>query len=290
MTFKEMLARGKTLKLIGVTSPIEALFLESMDFEAAYLSGAALSTELGILDEGHLSREDVARRLRKIRKVSDLPLVVDCDTGLYAPKEKIRNNYDEYDAIAKTVRTLEQAGASAIQIEDQVPAKKRCGHLPGKELVSVNDMFWKIRIARLARKNMLIIARTDARTPEGLEAAIWRAERYVKAGADAIFPEALESFEEFAEFRAQVPNVSLVANLTTHGKTPETISADDLFKIGYQMILFPVPLRILLKKFQEITQEIKRYGSMRGFVVKSDTLSRDELNDFIRKYSKPYRK
>ena len=287
---KSLISEGKNLILVGASSPIEVLMMQAMGYETAYLSGAALSLDKGILDEGLLSLKEIATCTKEITRVAGIPLIVDCDTGLRSKRKAPKNDLEELDSIRKMTLVLERAGAAAIQIEDQVAFKKRCGHLPGKEIVSVNDMFWKIRIASFARKKMLIIARTDARSPEGLDAAIWRVHRYINAGADIIFPEALESLEEFRKFRREVPDIPLMANLTTHGKTPETINAKDLFKIGYQIVLFPVPLRILLKKYEEILKEIKWLGSMRGFVVEGDILSRDELNEFIKKHSKVYKK
>lgn len=292
MKFKKLLDNGKHLALVGIVSPIEALFLKNLGFKAAYLSGAGLSLDGGFLDEGLISLEKTLQVVGDIRKVSDLLLLVDCDTGLCMKDSELSFDRLETQKEAAHLMThlLQDAGADGVQIEDQVPVKKRCGHLPGKELISVNDMFWKVRMIAQQRKSkdLLVVARTDARAVEGLDGAIFRAERYLTAGADAIFPEALESLEEFQAFRDSLPNIPLVANLTTHGKTPETISADQLFEIGYQMVLFPVPLRILLRKYVEILKEIKQHGSMREFVVEGDILSRDYLNELITTHSKVY--
>jgi len=286
---KKILQRDEKILLVGANSPIEAMFLKSAGFKAAYLSGAAYSNEMGMLDEGNISLKTMERKVKEISRAADIPLVVDCDTGLMGRK-KTKNDLEEDDALVKMVLRLEKAEAAAIQIEDQVPSKKRCGHLPGKEIIDVNKMFWKIRIAKLKSRNMLIIARTDARAPEGLDAAIWRSHRYINAGADIIFPEALESLDEFKIFRREVPRIPLMANLTTHGKTPNDVNAKKLFDIGYQIVLFPVLLRILLKKYEEILKDIKWFGSLRGFVARGESFSRNELNDFIKRNSKLYAK
>lgn len=288
--FKKLLASGKRMLIIGASSPIEVLVMQAAGFEAAYLSGAALSLRKGFLDEGNLSLEEVAREVAEITKIANIPLIVDCDTGLLSEKNMMYHQNEEIAAIEKMMFELERAGAAAVQIEDQKPTQKRCGHLEGKELISMNDMFWKVRVASLKKRSLSVIARTDARSVEGLEFAIWRAHHYISAGADMIFPEALESLDEFIEFRKKVDSVPLVANLTTHGKTPHSINAESLFEAGYQIVLLSVPQRILFKKFDEVLYEAKLYGSLRGFVARGETSTRNYINDFIRKYSKIYKK
>src|SRR3989344_5800196 len=288
--FKNLLASKKNLLVVGASSPVEVLAMQAAGFEAAYLSGAALSIKKGFLDEGDLSLEEVAREAREIMRGADIPLIVDCDTVRLSAKTESYKSYEEVEAIERMVFVLENAGVAAVQIEDQVSAKKRCGHLAGKELISMDDMFWKVRIASLKKKNLAVIARTDARAVEGLEFAIWRAHQYISAGADMIFPEALESLEEFIEFRKAVDSVPLVANLTTHGKTPSSISAEHLFGAGYQIVLLPVPQRILFKKFEEILKEARHYGSLTAPVMRGEMSSRDQINDFIKKNSKVYKK
>lgn len=287
---KNLLASKKNILVIGVASPIEALMVQASGYEAAYLSGAALSLRKGLLDESNLSLEEVAQEVREIARVADIPLVVDCDTVLLSKKMALYNSNEEIAMIEKMMFDLERAGAAAVQIEDQVPAKKRCGHLEGKELISMNDMFWKVRIASLKKRSLSVIARTDARSVEGLEFAIWRAHHYISAGADLIFPEALSSLDEFKEFRKAVPKIPLVANLTTHGKTPRSINAQHLFGAGYQIVFLPVPQRILFKKFEEILREIQWSGSLTGPVARGEMSSRDSINDFIKRHSKAYRK
>ena len=296
MNLKELIGAKKHLVLVGVTEPIEALIVKAAGFKAAYISGAALSTKLGFLDEGLISLEKMVQVVSDIIKASDLPLLVDCDTGLWSSDsedfQKKESPEAQKEMAHAMMHLLADAGADAVQIEDQAPAKKRCGHLSGKELVSMNDMFWKIKMLAYWRKNrdQVIVARTDARAVEGLDGAIFRAHRYINAGADAIFPEALESLEEFIEFRKAVDSVPLVANLTTHGKTPSSISAEHLFGAGYQIVLLPVPQRILFKKFEEILKEARHYGSLTAPVMRGEMSSRDQINDFIKKNSKVYKK
>lgn len=294
MKLKELLSKKKPLKLLGVLQPIEALLLEAAGFKACYVSGAALSTSLGFLDEGRISLEKMIQVVSDIRKVSDLPLLVDCDTGLLP--ENAEFPFDNPETMRESAHLmthlLQDAGADGVQIEDQVPAKKRCGHLPKKEIISLNDMFWKVRMIAQQRrsKDLLVVARTDARAVEGLDGAIFRAHRYINAGADAIFSEALESFEEFKEFRAQVPKVPLVANLAELGKTPPLI-ADQLFDAGYQIVLIPATVfRMELETFRNALYEARRFGSLNFAVENDELISRSELNKFIKKRSRVYKK
>ena len=297
MKLKKMLSEGKSLTLLGVSQPIEAMMLEAAGFKAAYVSGAALSTSLGFLDEGLITLEKMIQVVSDIRKVSDISLLVDCDTGLLSEEGSVQTNQmSENDALPAMAHAmmhlLAYAGADAVQIEDQVPAKKRCGHLSGKELISMNDMFWKIRMLAHWRKNkdQLIVARTDARAAEGLEGAIFRAHRYINAGTDAIFPEALESEEEFRIFRENLPGIPLVANLAEDGKTPP-LTADKLFSLGYQMVLIPAtPLRLMLKFHELILKDAKYLGTLKYLIEFCGILSRNELNEFIKNNSKIYKK
>ncbi|OGF63036.1 hypothetical protein A2926_01195 [Candidatus Giovannonibacteria bacterium RIFCSPLOWO2_01_FULL_44_40] len=294
MNFKKLLGERKHLILIGITEPIEALIAQAEGYKAAYISGAALSTKLGFLDEGLISLEKMAQVVSDIRKVSDLPLLVDCDTGLLTEENQSAEMHPVNDALPAIAHTMMHllwgAGANAVQIEDQVPAKKRCGHLSGKELISMNDMFWKIKMLAHWKKNedQVIVARTDARAAEGLDGAIFRAHRYINAGADAIFPEALEALEEFKEFRRQVPTIPLVANLAEHGKTPP-MCAEALFEAGYQMVLIPATIfRMELLTFLGALKEIKGFNSLNRSIFDGRLISRTELNKFIKKHSKIY--
>ena len=294
MSFKNLIDKKKQLILVGVTEPIEALMLKVAGFKAAYISGAALSASLGFLDEGRITLDKMIQTVSDIRKVSDLPLLVDCDTGLLPEVAELPfdNTASMKENAHIMTHLLADAGADGVQIEDQLPTEKRCGHLSGKKLISTNDMFWKVRMVAQQRrsKDLLVVARTDARAVEGLDAAIFRAHRYINAGADAIFPEALESLEEFKEFRRQVPKIPLVANLAEHGKTPPLV-ADQLFAAGYQIVLIPAtPFRMMLKTFETALEEIRRFGSLNFAVENDELISRNELNKFIKKRSKIYKK
>ena len=210
----------------GVFNGLTALLARRAGAAAAYLSGAALSASMGLPDVGLLSLEDVARTARQIVRVTDLPLVVDADTGFGSALNVMR-----------TVRELEDAGAAAVQIEDQVDPK-RCGHLDGKEVTSAGRMSEKVAAAREARRDLVVVARTDARATHGLEEAIARGRAYRDAGADVIFPEALESPDEFRRYAEDVPG-PLLANMTEFGRSP-ALTASELGELGYRLVIFPV--------------------------------------------------
>ncbi|MDP3963416.1 MAG: isocitrate lyase/phosphoenolpyruvate mutase family protein [bacterium] len=270
----------------GTFYPFGALQIQAAGFPACYLSGAALSTSLGLLDEGLLTSHDVSEATRNITRVVDIPVIVDCDTGLLEPI-----THGQMNPRILTV-LMAQAGAAAIQLEDQISAKKRCGHLDGKRVVSEQAMVAKIAYACEARYNgnLLIIARTDSRAPEGLDAAIRRAHAYVHAGADAIFPEALESLDEFRTFRESLPDAILLANLAEHGKTPANIRAEDLWEIGYEIVLFPVTgTRAMYRAHQDVLDEIAKTGSVQRS-AQSGIMPRQAVNKLITDQSRPYQK
>lgn len=309
LRLRNLLKQGPVF-LPGTFYPFGALQIQAAGFDACYISGAALSNSFGLLDEGFVSRDEVVWTVRTIRRVCDLPLVVDCDTGLL-PYWRVNelaswrrideqaftqfcltNSHLDIEAIAPTVEDLEKVGVAAIHIEDQHWYWKRCGHLEGKQVILPKDMAEKIRIAVKVRQdpNFMIIARTDARAPEGLDRAIERANIYLAAGADAIFPEALGSEEEFAQFRAAIPrHILLVANLAEQGMTPATISAGRLVELGYQMILFPVTgTRAMFKAFRDILDDIRKYGKVRN--VEKKVMSRMKVNDLLRSHSRMCKK
>jgi methylisocitrate lyase len=269
---RELIKNREILIAPGVFNPITALLCKKMGFEVLYFSGASFSGSLALPDLGMITLTEVVEEVKKITSIVNLPLIVDADTG-----------FGETINVYRTVKELERAGASAIQIEDQVMPKK-CGHLEGKILVKEEDMVKKIRMAIEARKSedFLIIARTDARTVEGLERAIERAKIYVEAGADMIFPEALESLEEFKEFGKNI-KVPLVANMTEFGKTPY-ITVEEFKEAGYKIVLFPVTLlRVSLYAMKEVLKEIKEKGTQKYFLDKM--MSRKEFYDLIDYYS-----
>ena len=251
----------------GVYGPVFALLAERMGFEALYLSGAALTGFLAMPDIGLITLSELATMTRYITRVVGVPLIVDADTG-----------FGEAINVARTVRELEDAGAAAIQIEDQV-MPKRCGHLPGKSVIPAVDMMKKIRAAVDARRrDTLIVARTDARDVEGLEGAIERAQLYVEAGADVIFPEALRSLEEFREFARRV-KAPLLANMTEFGKTPY-ISVQEFREAGYKVVIFPATLfRISLGAAREALEVLKSQGTQKSLLDRM--MSREDFYKLI---------
>jgi methylisocitrate lyase len=251
----------------GVYGPVFALLAERMGFEALYLSGAALTGFLAMPDIGLITLSELATMTRYITRVVGVPLIVDADTG-----------FGEAINVARTIRDLEDAGAAAIQIEDQVMPKK-CGHLPGKSVIPAVDMMKKIRAAVDARRrDTLIVARTDARDVEGLEGAIERAQLYVEAGADVIFPEALRSLEEFREFARRV-KAPLLANMTEFGKTPY-ISVQEFREAGYKVVIFPATLfRISLGAAREALEMLKSQGTQKSLLDRM--MSREDFYKLI---------
>src|SRR5262249_14752648 len=200
----------ETIAIPGVFCPLVAKLAARLGFKAVYLSGAALSATLGLPDVGLVTAGEFADAARAIAAATSLPLLCDADTG-----------FGEALNVERTVRLYEAAGAGGLHLEDQ-QLPKRCGHLSGKQLVSADEMVSKVRAAVAARRDpdFVIVARTDARAALGLDEAVARARRYVEAGADAVFPEALEGEGEFAEFARRLPGVPLLANMTEFGKSP----------------------------------------------------------------------
>ncbi len=266
---KPLLKNKKTVLVPGVFNAITAKLAEKLGFKALYLSGAGVSNALlGKPDIGLITRDELLKQVRYIKDVVSVPLIVDVDTGFGEPKD-----------VAETVRQMEKAGASAIQIEDQIPSKK-CGHLEGKSLVSIDVMMKKIQAAIKARKSpeFLIIARTDARSVEGVENALIRAQNYICAGADIIFPEALESAKEFRMFSKTIQK-PLLANMTEFGKTPY-ISVPEFQKLGYYLVIFPMTaFRVMMKAAEQVFKDLKKTGSQKKWLSKMQT--RKELYDLI---------
>ena len=251
----------------GVFNPAVALLAEKMGFKAAYLSGAALTGSLAMPDLGLITLNELVYHVRYITRVSRIPLIVDADTG-----------FGEAINVQRTIRELEDAGAAAVQLEDQVLPKK-CGHLAGKQLVSVEEMVKKIIAAVDARRRgILILARTDARGVEGLESAIERANMYVEAGADIVFPEALTSLDEFREFASKV-KAPLLANMTEFGKTPY-ITVDEFRDAGYKIVIFPVTsFRISMGAIREAFKVILSEGTQKGILDRM--MTRSEFYELI---------
>jgi methylisocitrate lyase len=258
-----------TIAIPGVFNGLVARLAERMGFQAVYLSGAALSASLGLPDVGLVTLSEFADAARSLTAATTLPLLCDADTGFGAALSTER-----------TVRVLESAGAAGLHLEDQ-QLPKRCGHLSGKQLVGAEEMVAKVRAACSARRDpgFVIIARTDARGVLGLGEAVRRARLYVQAGADAIFPEALESEEELAGFAGALAGTPLLANMTEFGRTPPlTVAA--LAQLGYRMVLFPVStLRAALGAAQRTLEAIQTQGQTAGCLA--DMLTRRELYDLL---------
>ena len=258
--------RPGIVRMPGAHDALAALLAKRAGFEALYLSGAAVSASLALPDLGVLTLDELVFFTRAICRAVDLPLVVDGDTG-----------YGEALNAMRLVRELEDAGAAAVQLEDQVLPKK-CGHLSDKRLVSAEDMARKVAAAARATRALRIIARTDAVASEGLAAAIARARLYVEAGAHAIFPEALQSADDLRAFAAAV-RVPLLANMTEFGKTP-LLAAEELGRLGYKMVIWPVTaLRVAGRAMQECYAELAARGTQAALIERMQ--SRRELYDVI---------
>jgi len=228
--FRERLATGELLRFPGAFNPLSARLIEQKGFEGVYISGAVLSADLGLPDIGLTTLTEVAGRGQQIARMTDLPAIIDADTGFGEPMN-----------VARTIQTLEDAGLAGAHIEDQINPK-RCGHLDGKAVVDEQTALKRIRAAVDARRDesFLIMARTDIAAVEGLSAAKDRAKALVDAGADAIFPEAMRSLEEFAAIRDAV-DVPILANMTEFGKS-DLFSVDQLRDVGVNIVIWPVSL------------------------------------------------
>ncbi len=246
--FRALLARGKLLAMPGAYNGLAAAQARAHGFDALYLSGAALSASMGLPDLGILTIDDVSHAIRQITRASLLPLLVDGDTG-----------YGEALNVMHMVRAFEDAGAAAVHLEDQRLPKK-CGHLDDKRLVPAVEMAAKVAAAVRARRHLYVIARTDAAASEGIEGAIDRAQRYLDAGADAIFPEALTSAAMFEEFASRV-RAPLLANMTEFGRTP-FFTAREFEQMGYAMLIWPVSaLRVAARAHEKLYATLARDGS-----------------------------
>ena len=237
-------------------------------FEVCYISGGATANVAGVPDIGLISLSEMCRTIREITQASGLPTIVDADTG-----------YGEAESVARTVVEYERAGAAGLHLEDQV-FPKRCGHLEGKTLVAVDHMVEKIHAAVESKlsNDFIIIARTDARSVTGMDDAIERGNAYRQAGADMIFPEGLESEDEFAAFASGSPGL-LLANMTEFGKTPQ-IAAARFAELGYRLVIYPLSvMRMAMKTVAAGLAELKNKGTLRGVLDQMQT--RAELYDLL---------
>ena len=265
--FRAALARPGIYQLPGAHNGQAAIQARNAGFDGLYLSGAAMTASMGLPDLGIITVDEVAFFIRQIVRSSGLPLLVDGDTG-----------YGEALNVMHMVRTFEDAGAGAVHLEDQILPKK-CGHLNGKKLAEAADMAAKVAAARKAARDIVVIARTDAAGVEGFDAAVERAKMYVDAGADAIFPEALNTREMFEKFAAAMPDVPLLANMTEFGRTP-FFTASEFAEMGYKMVIWPVSsLRVANKAQADLYAAIRRDGGTHNMIDRMQT--RAELYDTI---------
>jgi methylisocitrate lyase len=244
------LGSKKLLRFPGAFSPLVSMLIEKMGFEGVYISGAVLSNDLGLPDIGLTTLSEVSMRGRAIARVTELPAIIDIDTG-----------FGETLNVVRAIQELEEFGLCGGHIEDQVNPK-RCGHLDKKVLVEINTMTQKVKAAAEGKQdpNFLLIARTDARSVEGIDKAIDRAKAYVDAGADMIFPEALEDEKEFEQFRKEI-DVPLLANMTEFGKT-KILNYKQLQNLGYDIVIYPVTsFRLALKAVEDGLASILEHGS-----------------------------
>ncbi|OYD07776.1 methylisocitrate lyase [Paludifilum halophilum] len=256
----------KILKIPGTHDGMAALVAKQVGFEALYLSGAAYTASRGLPDLGLIHSEEMAARARDLVRAANLPLLVDIDTGFGG----ILN-------VARTAKEMVEARVAAVQIEDQSMPKK-CGHLNGKKLISPDEMIQKIETIKEIAPSLLVIARTDAKAVEGMDRAIERANRYAEAGADAIFPEALTTEEEFTQMGRSV-DAPLLANMTEFGKTPY-FKANDFEAFGFSMVIYPVTsLRAAAKAYERVFSDIRDQGTQKDRL--NDMQTRKDLYEAI---------
>ena len=257
---KSNLKKQKILRFPGAYNPLSAKLISEIGFDGIYISGAVMANDLGVPDIGITTLKQVSHRAGQITKVTDLPSIVDADTG--------------FGDCKKTIETFEYLGLSGCHFEDQIE-QKRCGHLDNKELISVNDMVKKIKIAANSKKdeNFLIIARTDANSVEGLEKTIDRVKAYEDAGADIIFPEAMKDEKEFEQIRKN-SKAYLLANMTEFGKS-KLLSANTLEELGYSIVIYPVSTqRLAMKNVEDGLRVIFKDGHQNNIIDKMQTRKR----------------
>ncbi|KGX91229.1 methylisocitrate lyase [Pontibacillus marinus] len=264
--FYEGMKDRSILKIPGAHDAMSGLVAKQAGFECLYLSGAAYTASRGLPDVGLIHSEEVAERARDIIRATNLPLLVDIDNGFGG----VLNT-------ARTVKEMEEAGVAAIQIEDQDMPKK-CGHLNGKKLISAEEMVSKIQTIKKIAPSIIIIARTDSKAVEGVDSALDRMKKYEEAGADAIFPEAFESDEEFEKVSREL-GAPLLANMTEFGKTPY-YSAEQFESFGYSMVIYPVSsLRVAAKAYEMLYGELMEKGTQKDILDRMQT--RKELYETI---------
>ena len=266
---QNLISDGRLHQFPGAFNPLCAQLIERKGFDGIYISGAVLSADLCLPDIGIATLTEFSDRGRQIARATDLPAIIDIDTGFGEPM-----------SAARTVRLMEEAGLSGCHIEDQV-MPKRCGHLDGKELVDTATMVQRLRAASEARldRNFCLIARSDARAVEGLDRAIGRMKAYIDAGADMIFPEALKNEKEFAAVRSAIP-VPLLANMTEFGKS-RLLNKSELSSLGYNVVIYPVTtLRLAMGEAERGLDAILRDGDQNAML--GNMQHRRDLYDLLR--------
>ena len=263
--FIKKLKSGKILRVPGAYNPLTAKLIEEIGYDAIYVSGGVMSNDLGYPDIGLTTLEDVSNRSKQIARVTNLPTIVDIDTGFKNCKN--------------TIQTFEKVGVTAVHIEDQIE-RKRCGHLDNKELISTKKMVKKINECIKSRKdkNFKIIARSDAKSVEGIDKMIDRCKAYIDAGAEIIFPEALRNEKEFEKVRKSL-NVYLLANMTEFGKS-KLLNYKKLEQLGYNIVIYPVTTqRLAMKNVEDGLRAIFADGHQRKIIDKMQT--RRRLYDLV---------
>ncbi|TRM09243.1 methylisocitrate lyase [Lentibacillus cibarius] len=260
--FKELIRKEEILQIPGAHDAMAALVAKKSGFQSLYLSGGAYTASLGFPDLGIVTSTETAGRAKELIRAANLPVLVDIDTGFGG----VLN-------VARTAAEMYEAKVAAVQIEDQQLPKK-CGHLNGKQLVTKEEMAQKIQAIKKTAPSLVVVARTDAKAVEGIDSAVERAEAYIEAGADAIFPEALQTEEEFRLFASKI-DVPLLANMTEFGKTPY-YKAEEFQDMGYSMVIYPVTsLRVAAKAYERVFQAIMEEGTQKNCL--DDMQTRQEL-------------
>ncbi|WP_010531907.1 methylisocitrate lyase [Lentibacillus jeotgali] len=262
--FKELIRKDDILQIPGAHDAMAALVAKKEGFSSLYLSGGAYTASLGLPDLGIVTSTEMADRAKELVRAANLPVLVDIDTGFGG----VLN-------VARTAAEMVEAKVAAVQIEDQQLPKK-CGHLNGKQLVPKEELAQKIKAIKEVAPSLVVVARTDAKAVEGIDSAVERAEFYVEAGADAVFPEALQTEEEFRLFSAKL-DAPLLANMTEFGKTPY-FSAQEFQDMGFSIVIYPVTsLRVAAKAYERIFKLIMEEGTQKEGL--SDMQTRQELYD-----------
>ncbi|MBH0229156.1 methylisocitrate lyase [Halobacillus yeomjeoni] len=266
-TFKRLIENSEILRMPGAHDGMSAKIAKDVGFQALYLSGAAYTASKALPDLGMIYSNEMAEKAQELIRATDLPVLVDIDTG-----------YGGVLNVARTAREMVEAGVAAVQIEDQHLPKK-CGHLNGKKLISPEEMAAKIKAIKEVAPTLVVVARTDAKSVEGMDRAIDRANLYVEAGADAIFPEALTSEDDFHQASQRI-SVPLLANMTEFGKTPY-FTAEEFQSFGFGMVIYPVTsLRVAAKAYERVFTEIFEKDTQKDML--EDMQTRKELYEKIR--------